>query len=62
MLTKAYNVHSLVPGKEWIILVDGERVGTVRHELGQYGWRDKTGGHWFPTFDIAAEARAGRND
>lgn len=53
-----YCVHPLVPGKEWTILVNGDRVGTVRQKDNLYGWRDKRGGHWFPTFDIAAEARA----
>jgi hypothetical protein len=57
MLTKSYNVSPLIPRKEWIILVDGDRIGTVRHDMGRYGWQDKQGGHWFSTFDIAAEAK-----
>lgn len=47
--------------KEWVLVVENCPVGTIREMLSQngsqYGWRDKAGGHWFRTFDIAAKAR-----
>ncbi|MGL5059055.1 MAG: hypothetical protein ACRC62_03655 [Microcoleus sp.] len=60
LLKANYSVHSLHPGKEWVISVNGERIGTIRQKDNLYGWCDKYGGHWFPTFDVAAERRIGK--